>query len=94
MHSYSVYLTLNIIFSVVAHEPVKKQPDEVQDLGKISDHYRGICGINPNLLMKTRKTPPCNRVDLETQLEFLITYAQKSPMDAESASAWWPPTQI
>jgi hypothetical protein len=40
---------------LVTNEPVefKKQPVEVQDCKKITDQFRGICRIYPNLIEET-----------------------------------------
>ena len=47
----------------------KKSPVEVQDSRKITDHFRGIYGINLKLLKKGWEITTCNWLDLET-LEF------------------------
>ena len=47
---------------LVANEPV-----EVQDCRKISDHFRGIYRIYPNLVEENRRMSTCSRLDLQTQ---------------------------
>ena len=61
-------MTLNIIFSVVTDEPIEfeKQTVEVQDLKKITDHFRESYGIYLNLLKKIRKIITRNRLELGT----------------------------
>ena len=39
---------------------------EVQDCRKITDHFRGIYRIYPNLIKENRRMPTCNRLDLQT----------------------------
>jgi hypothetical protein len=53
---------------LVTHEPVEfeKQPVEIQDCRKITDHFRGIYRIYPNLIKENRRMSTCNRLDLET----------------------------
>ena len=53
---------------LVTDEPVgfEKEPVEVQDCRKITDHFRGICRIYPNLMKENRRMWTCNRLDLET----------------------------
>ena len=52
---------------LVTDEPVKfeKQPVEVQDCRKITDHFRGIYRIYPNLMKENRRVWTCNRLDLQ-----------------------------
>ena len=45
---------------------VTNEPVEVQDCRKISDHFRGICGIYLELMKKTRKITTRNHWNLET----------------------------
>ena len=50
-------------------EPVEfeKKPVEVhQDCRKITDHFRGIYRIYPNLIKENRRMSTCNRLDLQT----------------------------
>ena len=41
-------------------------PVEVQDCKKITDQFRGIYTIYPNLIKESRRTSTCNRLDLQT----------------------------
>jgi hypothetical protein len=61
-------MTLNIKFSVVTtNELVEfdKQPVEIQDSRKITDHFIGIQGIHLEIVTKNQKITTCNRLDLE-----------------------------
>ena len=53
---------------LVTDELVKfeKEPVEVQDFCKITDHLRGIYGVHLKLIKKNRKITTCNWLDLET----------------------------
>ena len=53
---------------LVTNEPVEfwEIPVEVQDCRKITDHYRGIYRIYPNLIKENRRMSICNRLDLQT----------------------------
>ena len=53
---------------LVSDEPVEfeKQPVEVQDCRRITDHFRGIYRIYPNLIKENRRISTCNRLDLQT----------------------------
>ena len=53
---------------LVTNEPVEfeKEPVEVQDCRKITDHFRGIYRIYPNLIKENRRMPTCNQLDLQT----------------------------
>ena len=53
---------------LVTNEPVEfeKKPAEVQDCRKITDHFRGIYGIYPNLIQENWRMSTCNRLDLQT----------------------------
>ena len=53
---------------LVTNEPVEfeKEPVEVQDYRKITDHFRGIYRIYPNLTKENRRMSTCNRLDLQT----------------------------
>ena len=55
--------------AVSYNEPVEfeKYPVEVQGCRKITDHFRGICRIYPNLVKENRRVSTCNRLDLQTQ---------------------------
>ena len=44
---------------------VTNEPVEVQDCKKITDHFRGICGIYFNLIKENRRMSTCNRLDLQ-----------------------------
>ena len=50
---------------LVTNEPVEfeKEPVEVQDCRKITDHFRGIYRIYPNLMKENRRMWTCNRLD-------------------------------
>ena len=45
---------------------VTDEPIEVQDFRKITDHFRGIYRIYPNLIKEIRRMSTCNRLDLQT----------------------------
>ena len=54
---------------LVTSEPVEfeKEPGEVQDCRKITDHFRGIYRLYPNLVKENRRMSTCNgRLDLQT----------------------------
>ena len=53
---------------LVTDEPVEseKQPFETQDCRKITNYFRGICEIHPNLMKEIRRMSTCNRWDLQT----------------------------
>ena len=53
---------------LVTDEPVEfeKQPVEVQDCRKITDYFRRIYRIYPNLIKENRRMSTCNRLDLQT----------------------------
>ena len=52
---------------LVTNEPVEfeEYPVEVQDCKKITDHFRGIYRIYPNLIKENRRMSTCNRLDLQ-----------------------------
>ena len=56
-------------WQLVTDEPVEfeKEPVEVQDCRKITDHFRGIYRIYSNLVKENRRMPTCNRLDLRPQ---------------------------
>jgi hypothetical protein len=56
MHSYLVYLTLNIIFTVA----------EVREFRKVTDHFRGISRICLEVIKENRKTATWDELELET----------------------------
>ena len=66
---------------LVTDEPVEfeKQPVEVQDHRKITDHFRGIYTIYPNLIKEHRRMSTCDQLDLQTLGSQPIMHAQKSP---------------
>ena len=41
-------------------------PVEVQDFMRITDHFRGIYRINPNLITENRRMSTCNRLKSQT----------------------------
>ena len=43
----------------------EKEPVEVQDWRKCTDHFRGILRIYPSLIKKIRKTSTCSLLDLQ-----------------------------
>ena len=45
---------------------VPDEPVEVQDYMKITDHFRGIYRMYPNLMKENRRMSTCNRSDLHT----------------------------
>ena len=53
---------------LVTNEPVefKNEPVEVLDCRKITDHFRGIQIMCPNLVKENRRMSTCNRLDLQT----------------------------
>ena len=54
---------------LVTDEPIEFEgkPVDVQDCGKITDHFRGIYRIYyPNLTKGNRRLSTCNRLDLQT----------------------------
>ena len=53
---------------LVTDEPVEFEiePVEVQDCREITDHFRGIYRIYPNLIKENRRMSTCNRLDLQT----------------------------
>jgi hypothetical protein len=61
---------------LVTDEPVAF---EVQDRWKITDHFRGIYGIYPNLIKENRRMSTCNRLDLQTLGSQPMIYAQIYP---------------
>ena len=56
-------------WQLVTDEPVEieKSPVEVQDFRKITDRFRRIYRIWPNLVMENRRMSTCDRLDLQTQ---------------------------
>jgi hypothetical protein len=55
-------------WQLVTDEPVEfeKLPVEVQDCRKITDHFKGIYKIYPNLMKENQRMSTCNRLDLQT----------------------------
>ena len=53
---------------LVTNEPVefKKQLVEVQDYKKITDQFRRIYKIYPNLIKENQRMSTCNQLDLQT----------------------------
>ena len=53
---------------LVTHEPVEldKYPVEVQDCMRITNHFKGIYRIYPNLIKENQKLSTCNWLDLQT----------------------------
>ena len=45
---------------------LEKQPVEVQDCRKITDRFRGIYRIYPNLIKENQRMLTCNQLDLQT----------------------------
>ena len=45
---------------------LRNESVEVQYCRKITDHFRGIYRIYPNLMKKNRRMSTCNRLDLQT----------------------------
>ena len=57
-------------WQLVTNEPVEfeKTPGVVQDSRKITDHFRGIYRVYPNLVKENRWMPTCNhQLDLQTR---------------------------
>ena len=54
------------IRQLVTDEPVEfgNEPVEVGDCRKITDRFRGICRIYPNLMKENRRMLTCNRFGL------------------------------
>ena len=50
----------------VNHVSFKKQPIEIQDFRRITDHFRIIYGIYLNLLYKNQRMSTCQQLDLQT----------------------------
>jgi hypothetical protein len=73
---------------LVTNEPVKFEikPVEVQDCRIITDHFRGISKIYPNLIKENRRMSTCNRLDLHT-LRISTDNAQKSPRSLKPTSS-------
>jgi hypothetical protein len=44
----------------------EKKPVEVQECGKIINHYREFYIIYPNLIKENRRMSTCNQLDLQT----------------------------
>ena len=55
-------------WQLVTEEPVEfeKSPVQVQDWRRITDRFRGVCRIDPNLVKGNRRMSTCNRLDLQT----------------------------
>ena len=55
-------------WKLVTNEPVEfeKELVEVQDYKKITNHFKGICKICPNLIKENRRMSTCNRLGLQT----------------------------
>ena len=60
----------------VSNEPGEneKQPIEIQDFRrkKITDHFKGMHGMNLKLIKEKQNNTTCNQVDLETPKIWLI----------------------
>ena len=71
---------------LVTDEPIEfeKQPVEVQDCRKNSEHFREIYSICPNLIKKKPKDVNMQLVGL-ANLRISTNYAQKSPRSLASA---------
>ena len=65
---------------LVTNEPVEfeNKPVEVQDCRKITDQFRGIYRIYPNLIKENQRMSTCNPVGL-ANTRISTGYAQKSP---------------
>ena len=55
-------------WQLVRSEPVEfeKKPVEVEHCRKITDRFRGIYRIYPNLIMGNRRMSTCNRLEVQT----------------------------
>ena len=53
---------------LVTNEPVEfeKEPVEVQDCRKTTDHSKEVYRIYPNLIKENRRMSTCNRLDFQT----------------------------
>ena len=52
---------------LITDEPVEfeKEPVEVEDCRKITDQFRGIYRMYPNLIKENQRMSTCNRLDLQ-----------------------------
>ena len=73
VHSAIAHSSLESHFNVMINdrgEPavnlVTDEPDEVQDFRRITDYFRGVYRIYPNLMKENRRMSTCNRLDLQT----------------------------
>jgi len=83
---------------------LRNKPVDVQDCRKITDHFRGIYRIYPNLMKETQGISTCNRMDLQT-LGSLNRLCPSTGRDSKSkslgdapwshpgsvADGWWQP---
>jgi hypothetical protein len=55
-------------WQLITYEPVEfeKLLVEIQDYMKITNRFRGLYRIYPNLIKKKQRMPTCNRLDLQT----------------------------
>ena len=58
---------------------LEKQPVEVQDCRKITDHSRGIYSIHPTFIKENRRMSTCNRLDLQTLGSQLVLMLKNLP---------------
>ena len=65
---------------LVTNEPVEfeKSPVQVQDCRNITDQFRGIYRIYPNLIKENRRMSTCNQLGF-ANTRISTNYAQKSP---------------
>ena len=61
-------------WQLVTNELVEfeKEPVEAQDCRKITDHFRGIYKIYPNLTKENWRMSTCNQLELQTLRSQLI----------------------
>ena len=66
---------------LVTNKPVefKKELVEVEDWMKITDHFRGIYRMYPNLMKENRRISTCNQLDLQT-LGSQLVKSKNSPI--------------
>ena len=66
---------------LVTNKPVefKKELVEVEDWRKITDHFRGIYRMYPNLMKENRRISTCNILDLQT-LGSQLVKSKNSPI--------------
>jgi hypothetical protein len=64
---------------------VTDEPAEFQDCRRITDHFRGMYRIYPNLMKKNRRMSTCNWLDLQT-------LGSQPVMPTNLPDHWWWPS--